>query len=70
MVKNAGFVAYGIAGSYDCLAIVDQTHLPNAIKDRVTKVVLGHTHEVRMHTANAKQEFVVATLFVCTLPTL
>ncbi|KAI0251707.1 hypothetical protein BJV78DRAFT_1352930 [Lactifluus subvellereus] len=29
MLKNSGFVAYGITGSYDALAIVDQNHLPN-----------------------------------------
>lgn len=48
VLKNAGFVAYGIAGSYDVLAIVDQTHLPNVIKDHVTGAVLGRCHEVRM----------------------
>ncbi|KAH9020183.1 hypothetical protein EDB85DRAFT_1896295 [Lactarius pseudohatsudake] len=36
VVKNSGFVAYGVMGNYDVLAIVDQTHLPHAIKDHVT----------------------------------
>jgi hypothetical protein len=48
ILKNAGFVAYGITGSYNVLAIVDQTHLPHAIKDHVTGSVLGHSYEVRM----------------------
>jgi hypothetical protein len=52
VLKNTGFVAYGVAGSYDVLAIVDQTHLPNAIKDHVTGSVLGRSLDVRM-TSNA-----------------
>jgi hypothetical protein len=41
VVKNSGFVAYAIDGTYDVLAIVDQTHLPNEIKDPVTGATLG-----------------------------
>ena len=41
MVKNSGFVAYAIDGTYDVLAIVDQTHLPHEIKDPVTGATLG-----------------------------
>jgi hypothetical protein len=69
VLKNAGFVAYGIAGSYDVLAIVDQTHLPNTIKDHVTGAVLGRCLEVRM-TSNtgpadsASKGYVVALLYV------
>jgi len=51
VLKNAGFVSYGITGSYDVLAIVDQTHLPNSIKDRVTGAILGRSFEVRMTSA-------------------
>jgi hypothetical protein len=66
VIKNAGFVAYGLAGSYDVLAIVDQTHLPTAIRDRVTKVVLGYIHEVKMtrKIRDTNQDFVVALLYV------
>jgi hypothetical protein len=67
VLKNSGFASYGIAGSYDVLAIVDQTHLPNAIKDHVTGSVLGRSLEVRMSSnsssANSKSEsYVVALL--------
>ncbi|KAN0135811.1 hypothetical protein V8E53_006263 [Lactarius tabidus] len=65
VVKNAGFVAYSVVGTYDVLAIVDQTHLPRAIKDHVTGVVLGHSFEVRMSSAtgpvgSAANDYVVA----------
>jgi hypothetical protein len=30
-----------LSGSYDVLAIVDQTHLPGVIKDKSTGVTLG-----------------------------
>lgn len=67
VVKNAGFVAYSVVGSYDVLAIVDQTHLPYAIKDHVTGVVLGHSMEVRMKSAtgpagSSANDYVVALL--------
>jgi hypothetical protein len=58
-------VAYGVTGSYDLLAIVDQTHLPYAIKDHVTGSVLGRGLEVRMvrMSSNSKPEsYVVALL--------
>ncbi len=67
VLKNTGFVAYGVTGSYDVLAIVDQTHLPNAIKDHVTGSVLGRSLEVRMASntglANSRSDsYVVALL--------
>jgi hypothetical protein len=67
VLKNAGFVAYGVAGSYDVLAIVDQTHLPHAIKDHVTGAILGHSFEVRMRSAtgpagSSATDYVVALL--------
>lgn len=66
ILKNAGFVAYGITGSYNVLAIVDQTHLPHAIKDHVTGSILGHSYEVRMTSTspvtNAAESYVVALL--------
>jgi hypothetical protein len=67
VVKNSGFVAYAIEGTYDVLSIVDQTHLPTVIKDKLTGVVLGWTHEVKMKSkiGNAlEKEYVVATLYV------
>jgi hypothetical protein len=66
ILKNAGFVAYGITGSYNVLAIVDQTHLPHAIKDHVTGSILGHSYEVRMTStspvSSAAESYVVALL--------
>lgn len=41
VIKNSGFVAYAIEGTYDVLSIVDQTHLPGIVKDRLTGVTLG-----------------------------
>ncbi|KZV82858.1 hypothetical protein EXIGLDRAFT_729247 [Exidia glandulosa HHB12029] len=61
-VLNGGFVAYGINGTYDVLSVVDQTHLPNVVKDRVTGAVLGSTLEVTMNSrvGHKDQAFVVA----------
>ncbi|KAI0038819.1 hypothetical protein FA95DRAFT_1137154 [Auriscalpium vulgare] len=63
IVKNSGFVALGIAGSYDVLGIVDQTHLTGVVKDHVTSAVLGYSQEVTMTASNRnnKQTYVVAT---------
>ncbi|KAH8994231.1 hypothetical protein EDB92DRAFT_1976761 [Lactarius akahatsu] len=65
VLKNSGFVAYGVTGSYDVLAIVDQTHLPHAIKDHVTGAILGRSFEVRMTSAtgpanSSTKDYVVA----------
>ncbi|KAG9318383.1 hypothetical protein JVU11DRAFT_474 [Chiua virens] len=63
VVKNSGFVAYAVEGTYDVLAIVDQTHLHSAIKDSVTGATLGWTHEVKMRSrvgTGKDQEYVVA----------
>lgn len=65
VIKNSGFVAYAIEGTYDVLSIVDQTHLPNVVKDKLTGVTLGSTHEVKMNSnvgGHQKKEYVVATL--------
>jgi hypothetical protein len=65
VIKNSGFVAFAIEGSYDVLSIVDQTHLPTPVKDRVTGSVLGWTHEVKMSSkVNAREarDYVVALL--------
>ncbi|KAF8192890.1 hypothetical protein K438DRAFT_1906866 [Mycena galopus ATCC 62051] len=48
VVKNSGFVAFAVEGSYDVLSIVDQTHLPGVVVDKTTGVTLGSTHEVKM----------------------
>ncbi|TFK26379.1 band 7 domain-containing protein [Coprinopsis marcescibilis] len=64
VITNAGFVAYAIEGTYDILSIVDQTHLPTIVKDRLTGITLGSTHEVKMtsRVGNAGQkDYVVAT---------
>jgi len=63
VIKNAGFVAFAIEGTYDVLSIVDQTHLPGVVKDRTTGAILGWTHEVKMMSkvAAKDREYVVAT---------
>ncbi|KAH8995279.1 hypothetical protein EDB86DRAFT_2923378 [Lactarius hatsudake] len=58
VLKNSDFVAYGVTGSYDVLAIVDQTHFSHAIKDRVTGAILGRSFEVRMTSATSPRKFV------------
>lgn len=63
VIRNAGFAAFAIEGTYDVLSIVDQTHLPNSVKDRVTGSVLGSTHEVKMKSKindRDERDFVVA----------
>jgi len=63
VIKNAGFAAFALEGSYNVLEVIDQTHLPNAVKDRVTNATLGWTHEVRMRSqvgAGKAQEYIVA----------
>ncbi|PIL23180.1 hypothetical protein GSI_14489 [Ganoderma sinense ZZ0214-1] len=62
VIKNSGFVAYAIEGMYNVLSIVDQTHLPTKIQDRITGVVLGWSHEVTMksRTGSGQQDYVVA----------
>ena len=67
VIKNAGFVAYAIEGTYNVLSIVDQTHLPTTIKDKLTGIILGSTHEVKMKSKvgnGQEKEYVVATLSV------
>ncbi|KAJ2917588.1 hypothetical protein MD484_g2772, partial [Candolleomyces efflorescens] len=64
VVRNSGFVAYAMEGSYNVLSIVDQTHLPTVVKDRLTGITLGWTHEVKMKSkvsAREEREYVVAT---------
>ncbi|EEB97553.1 hypothetical protein MPER_03104, partial [Moniliophthora perniciosa FA553] len=64
VIRNAGFVAFAVEGTYDVLSIVDQTHLPTAVKDKVTGSILGWTHEVKMKSrVNSREErdYVVAT---------
>jgi regulator of protease activity HflC (stomatin/prohibitin superfamily) len=65
VVKNGGFVALALQGSYDVLNVVDQTHLSKRIIDHTTQAILGYTHEVKMRcrtgVGNATEEFVVAT---------
>ena len=66
VIKNSGFVAYAVEGTYNILSIVDQTHLPRIVQDQVTKLILGYTHEVRMTSkvgGQIEKEYVVATLY-------
>ncbi|KAF8631434.1 hypothetical protein AX17_005111 [Amanita inopinata Kibby_2008] len=64
VIKNSGFVALAIEGTYNVLSIVDQTHLPGIVHDRLTGVILGWTHEVKMTSkisAREEKDYVVAT---------
>ncbi|GJE85462.1 band 7 domain-containing protein [Phanerochaete sordida] len=63
VIKNSGFVAYAVEGSYDVLAIIDQTHLAHQVVDHTTNSVLGWKEEVTMPSALAggkRKEYVVA----------
>ncbi|KAJ7135020.1 hypothetical protein C8R43DRAFT_1021950 [Mycena crocata] len=63
VVKNSGFVAFAVEGSYDVLSVVDQTHLPGIVKDPLTGVILGYTSEVKMKSKvghGTEKEYVVA----------
>ena len=65
VIKNSGFVAYAVEGSYDVLAIIDQTHLSSPVKDQTTGSILGWKEEVTMPSAlsgGKKKEYVVALL--------
>ncbi|KAG1869672.1 hypothetical protein C8R48DRAFT_96699 [Suillus tomentosus] len=66
VVKNSGFVAYAIDGTYDVLAVVDQTHLSTEIKDTVTDAILGSIAEIKMrsHIASGKEQEYVVALFL------
>ena len=49
------------------LSIVDQTHLPTVIKVKLTGIVLGSTHEVKMKNKvgdGLVKEYDIATLLV------
>jgi regulator of protease activity HflC (stomatin/prohibitin superfamily) len=64
VVKNTGFVAFAVEGTYNVLSVVDQTHLPGVIRDKLTGTVLGSTHEVKMTSQiddEQEKEYVVAT---------
>ncbi|KAH9171211.1 hypothetical protein EDB89DRAFT_1907221 [Lactarius sanguifluus] len=67
VLKNSGFVAYGVTGSYDVLVIVDQTHFPHAIKDCVSGAILGRSFEVRMTSATGSRKFVNQGLCRCVI---
>lgn len=43
-------MSYAIEGAYRVLSVVDQTHLPSPVVDKVTKVTLGWS--VQMHFCN------------------
>ncbi|KAH8995299.1 hypothetical protein EDB86DRAFT_2923464 [Lactarius hatsudake] len=47
VLKNSGFVVYGVTGNYDVLAI-----------DRVTGAILGRSFEVHMTSATSPCKFV------------
>jgi hypothetical protein len=49
IVKNGGFVAFAAEGTYNVLSIIDQTHLPKAVTDPVTKMTLGWSVTCLIH---------------------
>ncbi|EKM75069.1 hypothetical protein AGABI1DRAFT_116571 [Agaricus bisporus var. burnettii JB137-S8] len=63
VIKNSGFVAFAIEGTYDVLSVVDMTHLPTLVKEQSTGVTLGWTHEVTMKSkmGSTTKEYVMAT---------
>ncbi|KAF8339581.1 uncharacterized protein EI90DRAFT_3117391 [Cantharellus anzutake] len=67
IVRNGGFVAFAVEGSYSVLEVIDQTHLPKTVRDPVTKAILGHTHEVNMRSVvsfRGKSNDYVGALFL------
>jgi hypothetical protein len=50
VVKNGGFVALAVQGSYKVLDVVDQTHLARSLTDKHTKTTLATTQDVLMNT--------------------
>ena len=66
VIKNSGFVAFAVEGSYDVLSIIDQTHLSQQITDHTTGAILGWKEEITMSSALAggrRKEYVVALLY-------
>lgn len=64
VIKNGGFAALSLVGSYSILAVIDQTHLSTVVRDKVTNAILGWTQEVKMSrntgSGEGNREFVVA----------
>ncbi|KAG9316074.1 hypothetical protein JVU11DRAFT_3744 [Chiua virens] len=65
-VVKSSFVAHAVGGTYNVLAIVNQTHLQSEVKDPATGGILGwQAVKMRSHVgAGTDQEYVVALLFV------
>jgi hypothetical protein len=57
VVSDGGFVALATKGAYKVLGLVDQTHLKDAIIDKHSKQVLGHTQTVRLPTGYVAATF-------------
>lgn len=62
IVRGGGFAAFAVQGTYDVLAVVDQTHLTNHVKDKVTGATLGWMQEVTMpsQVGRSSTNYVVA----------
>jgi len=64
VIKNGGFAAMSLVGSYSILGVIDQTHLSTVVRDKVTNAILGWTQEVKMSRNTGREggnkEFVVA----------
>ncbi|QRV72798.1 SPFH domain / Band 7 family [Ceratobasidium sp. AG-Ba] len=62
ILRGGGFAAFAVQGTYDVLAVVDQTHLSNHVKDKVTGATLGWMQEVTMpsQVGSSSANYVVA----------
>ncbi|KAF8607819.1 hypothetical protein BDV93DRAFT_487714 [Ceratobasidium sp. AG-I] len=62
ILRGGGFAAFAVQGTYDVLAVVDQTHLASHVKDKVTGATLGWMQEVKMpaQVKSSATDFVVA----------
>ncbi|KAG8738674.1 hypothetical protein FRC12_016660 [Ceratobasidium sp. 428] len=62
ILRGGGFAAFAVQGTYNVLAVVDQTHLSNHVKDKVTGATLGWMQEVTMPSlvGSSSTNFVVA----------
>ncbi|EUC57798.1 band 7 domain protein [Rhizoctonia solani AG-3 Rhs1AP] len=47
-IRGGGFAAFAVQGTYDVLAVVDQTHLTKHVQDNVTGATLGWMQEITM----------------------
>lgn len=64
-VKNGGFVAFAVEGSYKVLGIVDQTHLPTEYKDKASDHEYYFGHETYAFTRSLELSLVTCSRSRC-----